>query len=126
MYILKLFVGGGIQLKHLGKQIREIRIRRGIGLNEFAKILDVSSGYLSNLETGKSDTIKLDVLEKIQAKLKILPLETTSNFSERLKRIEQQLADLEKKDALYTEYLIQNLEHSIEWFNKSKEGKQPR
>lgn len=107
-------------LQQFGQQIRELRKRRGIGLNEFAKELQVSSGYLSNLETGKSETIKFNVLEKIQEELKILPLEASSSYSNRLQRIEQQIAELEKEDPLYTEFLIQNLENSIEWFKKHK------
>ncbi|MFS0783226.1 helix-turn-helix domain-containing protein [Bacillus sp. 1P06AnD] len=107
-------------LQHFGQQIRDLRKRRGIGLNEFAKELQVSSGYLSNLETGKSETIKFNVLEKIQDELQVLPLETSSSYSVRLQRIEQQIAELEKEDPLYTEFLIQNLEHSIEWYKNQK------
>lgn len=107
-------------LLQLGKQIRELRERKGIGLNEFAKELHVSSGYLSNLETGKSETIRLDVLEKIQTELHVLPLETTSVFSQRFKRIEQQIADLERIDPIFTEFLVHNLESSIDWFKKQE------
>ncbi|RFU71450.1 XRE family transcriptional regulator [Peribacillus saganii] len=103
-------------LQHLGQQIRQLRTQKGKGLNEFAKELHVSAGYLSNLETGKSETIKLDVLEKIQEELKILPVETDSSFSQRFRRIEQNVAELEKKDPIYAEFLIQNIENSIEWF----------
>lgn len=108
-------------LKHLGQQIRQLRERKGKSLNEFAKELNVSAGYLSNLETGKSDNIKLDVLEKIQEELKVLPMDTTSSFSVRLRRIEQNLAELDKIDPLYAEFLIQNIETSIEWIKEKKE-----
>ncbi|PAK34275.1 helix-turn-helix domain-containing protein [Peribacillus simplex] len=107
-------------LQHLGQQIRQLRVRKGKGLNEFAKELHVSAGYLSNLETGKSDNIKLDVLERIQDELKVLPLDTTSLFTQRLRRIEQNLAELEKSDPLFAEFLIQNLETSIEWIKEKK------
>lgn len=105
-------------LEHLGQQIRQLRVRKGKGLNEFAKELHVSAGYLSNLETGKSDTIKLDILEKIQEELKVLPIDSTSSFSQRMKRIEQHIIELEKKDPLYAEFLLQNIENSIEWFKE--------
>ena len=105
-------------LEHLGQQIRQLRVRKGKGLNEFAKELHVSAGYLSNLETGKSDTIKLEVLEKIQKELNVLPTDSTSAFSQRLNRIEQQIIELEKTDSLYAEFLLQNIETSIDWFTK--------
>ncbi|CAH0169722.1 helix-turn-helix domain-containing protein [Peribacillus simplex] len=107
-----------MMLEHLGQQIRQLRVRKGKGLNEFAKELHVSAGYLSNLETGKSDTIKLDILEKIQEELKVLPIDSTSSFSQRMKRIEQHITELEKKDPLYAEFLLHNIENSIEWFKE--------
>lgn len=87
-------------LEHLGQQIRQLRVRKGKGLNEFAKELHVSAGYLSNLETGKSETIKLDILEKIQEELKVLPIDSTSSFSQRMKRIEQHITELEKRSTI--------------------------
>ncbi|MGE7604018.1 helix-turn-helix domain-containing protein [Peribacillus sp. NPDC097675] len=107
-----------MNLENLGQQIRQLREKKGKGLNEFAKELNVSAGYLSNLETGKSDTIKLTILEKIQEYLKVLPIDSTSNVSQRINRIEQHIKDLEKKDPLYAEFLLQNVESSIEWFKK--------
>lgn len=86
-------------IQQLGQQIRQLRKRKGIGLNEFAKELEVPTGYLSNLETGKSDTIKLDVLERIQGELKILPLVTfQTSYSQRIARIEQNIVELEHID----------------------------
>ena len=108
-------------LKHLGQEVRQLREQKGKTLNEFAKELNVSTGYLSNLETGKSDNIKLVVLEKIQEELKVLPLDITSSFSLRLRRIEQNLAELDKTDPFYAEFLIQNIETSIEWIKEKKE-----
>ncbi len=105
-------------LDQLGKQIRELRTKKGTSLNEFAKELDISSGYLSNLETGKSDTIKLSVLEKLQSELHLLPLNSTSYLSPRLQQLEQKLIDLEVQDPKAAEYLLKNLEDGIEWFSK--------
>lgn len=107
-------------LQNLGQQIRQLREKKGKGLNEFAKELNVSAGYLHNLETGKSDNIKLDVLERIQDELKVLPLDTTSLISHRLKRIEQNLCEIEKTDSPFAEFLIHNLETSIEWVKENK------
>jgi transcriptional regulator with XRE-family HTH domain len=41
----------------LGQQIQMIRRKKGITLSDYAKMLGISAGYLSNLETGK--TLKL-------------------------------------------------------------------
>jgi XRE family transcriptional regulator, regulator of sulfur utilization len=38
--------------KKLGSNIRECREKKQIGVNELARILDVSRGYLSQIETG--------------------------------------------------------------------------
>jgi len=54
-----------------GQQIRQLRELKGVSLNQFAKELDVSPAYLSNLEKGKTETIQLPVLSKIQEKLLI-------------------------------------------------------
>ncbi|MGM9986446.1 MAG: helix-turn-helix domain-containing protein [Bacillaceae bacterium] len=110
-------------IQELGKHIRDLRNRKGIGLNEFAKELDVSAGYLSNLETGKSKTITFDVLEKIQNELNILPLESRSPYTHRMKRIEYQLSELEKKNPIYSEFILHNMESSIEWFKQQESHK---
>lgn len=100
-----------------GKQIRDLRERKGKTLNEFARELDVSPGYLSNLETGKSDTVKLGVFEKLQAELNILPLSSSSYMSSRLQRIEEKLINLEQKNPEVAEYLLNSFEDGINWFN---------
>lgn len=103
-------------MQELGKKVRELRLRKGIGLNEFAKELSVSPGYLSNFETGKSDTVKLILLEKLQEELHLLPIETNSCFSERLQRIQLQLAQLEKTNQAEAEFLVQQIETGLDYF----------
>jgi len=56
-------------LNNFGKRIRFLREQKGISLNEFAKKLIVSSGYLSNLETGKTETIPLSLLKNCKRNL---------------------------------------------------------
>ncbi|MFB7138912.1 helix-turn-helix domain-containing protein [Gottfriedia sp. NPDC056225] len=103
-------------MQELGKKVRELRLRKGIGLNEFAKELSVSPGYLSNLETGKSDTVKLVLLEKLQEELQLIPIETSSCFTERLQRIQQQVAQLEEVNQVEAEFLVQQIENGLEYF----------
>ncbi|WP_430510309.1 helix-turn-helix domain-containing protein [Gottfriedia solisilvae] len=105
----------------LVKKVRVLRIRKDIGLNEFAKELNVSSGYLSNLETGESDTLKLEVHKKLQNELFVLPIETNSSFSERLQRVQQQLVVLETKNIKEAEFLMQQIENRLDYFLKNNE-----
>ncbi|MFD1738345.1 helix-turn-helix domain-containing protein [Bacillus salitolerans] len=55
--------------QQLGLKIRTVREQKGIGLNQLAKELGVSSGYLSNLERGKTETVPLSFLEKLDEQL---------------------------------------------------------
>lgn len=59
-------------MQEIGQQIRQIRNRKGISLNAYANELGVSSGYLSNLETGKTQNITLSVLEQLQKDLNLV------------------------------------------------------
>ncbi|MGG2064187.1 helix-turn-helix domain-containing protein [Bacillus sp. S14(2024)] len=109
-------------LKNLGEKIRELRIQKGFGLNEFAKILDISPSYLSQLETGKTENINFTLLQRLQEELALLPLNLEINdgtFS-RLNRAVQQIKILQEVDPEATEFLIHNLETSIDWFMHKK------
>ncbi|AOM07580.1 helix-turn-helix domain-containing protein [Bacillus cereus] len=109
-------------LKNLGEKIRELRIQKGFGLNEFAKILDISPSYLSQLETGKTENINFTLLQRLQEELAILPLtlETNDETFSRLNRAIQQIQTLQEVDAEAVEFLIHNLETSIDWFLHKK------
>jgi transcriptional regulator with XRE-family HTH domain len=55
----------------LGEFIRNQRIKRDIGLREMSKKLEISSAYLSNLESGKHSMANPLLLLKISEILKI-------------------------------------------------------
>lgn len=59
------------QLVALGEFIRNQRVKRGIGLREMAKMLDISSAYLSNLESGKHAMANPLLLKRIAEILEI-------------------------------------------------------
>ena len=109
-------------LDNLGEKIRELRIEKGYGLNEFAKIIDISSGYLSQLETGKTENINLTLLQRLQEELALLPLnlETNDETNARLSRAVQQVKALQNVDKEAAEFIIHNLETTIEWFMNKK------
>ena len=59
------------QLIALGEFIRSQRTKKNIGLREMAKILNISSAYLSNLESGKHAMANPLLLKKISETLDI-------------------------------------------------------
>jgi transcriptional regulator with XRE-family HTH domain len=107
-------------LQHIGERIRVLRKQKGISLNAFAERLNVSPAYLSNLETGKTDTIQLSLLEKLQEELSLLPVETThsidSEFDIRIQHVMRQLKELEQKHPKVADYLLSTLERGVHLF----------
>ena len=90
-------------LQHLGQTIRTLRKHKGITLNDLAAKLHVSPGYLSNLETMKTDTVSLSFLQQTQEELNLFPALTqetdlpNSELHFRLQRICQVLQKLMMK-----------------------------
>lgn len=109
-----------LMLEHIGQRIRTLRKQKGISLNAFAERLNVSPAYLSNLETGKTDTIQLSLLEKLQEELSLLPVETThsidSEFDIRIQHVMRQLKELEQKHPEVADYLLSTLERGVRLF----------
>lgn len=94
-----------------------MREQRKISLNKFAKDLEVSPAYLSNLENGKTDSIKLEVLWKLQSRLQVLGLELTeaeTEFQYRLNRVTQNLIQLERHQPAFANYLLEITEKGID------------
>ncbi|RTQ88229.1 helix-turn-helix domain-containing protein [Lysinibacillus telephonicus] len=108
-------------LQNLGSRIRTLRTNKGISLNAFAEKLDVSPGYLSNLETGKTDTIQLSLLEKLQNELYVLPLKagTSDELESRLNHAMEQLRKLEKLNPDAAQYLLNTFERGLELLLKN-------
>lgn len=108
----------------LGQKIRTIRTQKGIGLNQMAARLNISSGYLSNLERGKTETIPLSLLEKLENELNLSQSEffkngrsETDQFNElhyRIERCSNQLKALEKNRPELADYLTSLIEQGIE------------
>jgi transcriptional regulator with XRE-family HTH domain len=110
-------------LNQLGRMIRASRNQKGISINDYAAKLGVSVGYLSNLETGKTDTINLSILEKLQEELHLFPLEMNNEniddqFNLRVQRVGQMLNKLNHQKSDEAEYLLSVVEKGIELFKK--------
>ncbi len=76
-------------LKSLGECIRSERKKQRISLREFAKQVNISSSYLSNIENGKHSMINPLIIKEIAKELKMDSLKlfklvgyTESDFSE--------------------------------------------
>ncbi|OXM86578.1 helix-turn-helix domain-containing protein [Paenibacillus rigui] len=102
-----------------GEQLRQIRQQKGAALHEFAKELGVSPVYLSNLETGKTQTIQLEVLSRLQNELHMVIEEEDGVdpwAAARVERIGAMLMELYRADKQAAEYLMGMLEQGIEMF----------
>ncbi|MCQ6267885.1 helix-turn-helix domain-containing protein [Fictibacillus sp. WQ 8-8] len=109
-------------MQDLGKRIRYVREKKRITLNAFANQLGVSSGYLSNLERGKTDNIELHLLEKIQKELLIFsmvpPDQEEDQITFRFNRAMQQFRALSETEPGTAEYLLSAFEIGLEHFLK--------
>ncbi|MGE7871717.1 helix-turn-helix domain-containing protein [Bacillus paramycoides] len=105
-------------IDELGKHIRTLRTQKGIGLNTFAKQLGVSPAYLSNLETGKTDTIQLSLLQKLQDELHLITMDKSSLIQDetkyRIARASTLLHNLIQQDKPFGYYLLETLEKGID------------
>lgn len=116
-------------LKNVGSRIRTLRKQKGISIDELASTLGVSRGYLSNLETGKTDSIQISILEKLQNQLEIFPdnlikdLVEENEFDLQLKRINYLLKLLNDQDPRETDFLFGMVEKRFELFSNMDTGK---
>ncbi|QOY36496.1 helix-turn-helix domain-containing protein [Anaerobacillus isosaccharinicus] len=122
-------------MKNFGQKLRTIREQKNIGLNQLALRLNVSSGYLSNLERGKTETIPLSLLEKLEKELEFSQTEFFKNndkdnkatFNEthyRIERCSEQLKVLENNRPELTHYLLSLVEQGIELAHKESSHKE--
>lgn len=54
----------------IGKRIREIRLRRGLSVTEVTRQMNLSRGYIGNLETGKTKA-RLEIYHSIATVLEV-------------------------------------------------------
>ncbi|MGC7812024.1 helix-turn-helix domain-containing protein [Bacillus paranthracis] len=113
-------------LQHLRQTIRTLRKHKGITLNELAAKLHVSPGYLSNLETMKTDTVSLAFLEQIQEELNLFPALTQETGSPnheldfRLQRLCQVLQKTHDENPVLADYLMSHIEKGLEIYQQSQ------
>ncbi len=67
--------------KNFGRQLKKIRVERHITQDELARITDLSSSFISNMERGINGP-SFEVLEALGIKLKI-PIKALFDFDEK-------------------------------------------
>ncbi|MDC7739543.1 helix-turn-helix domain-containing protein [Bacillus sp. FF-1] len=111
-------------LEHVGATIRILREKKGISLNNFAAILDVSAGYLSHLETGKTDNIPLRLLPKLQEELGLFSSihslnETEQNFVLQVNAMQEPLLNLHQQNPEAAAFLLEMLAKGLNIFQQN-------
>ncbi|RNA68797.1 helix-turn-helix domain-containing protein [Alteribacter keqinensis] len=98
-----------------GDKIRTLRKDNGYGLNEFAKEIGVSAGYL----TGKTSTINIDTLKVLDEKLGLFQhdalFDPSSPFDLKLGRLVGEVKQLHQDQPNAAEYVINNLQIAIQF-----------
>lgn len=77
-----------MELKSMGRKIKEQRIKKNISQEQLAEIVDVTPSYISNLESGnRSASLKttLDIVNALDMSFDYLMLENMHNNSKELK-----------------------------------------
>ncbi|MDC2863158.1 helix-turn-helix domain-containing protein [Bacillus sp. BP-3] len=110
-------------IQNLGQTIRNLRKQKGTSLQAFAEQIEVSPGYLSNLETQKTDTISLTLLAKLNEEFDLFPSlnHTTSPHHElhfRLDRMCELLKALHDTNPELAHYFISHIEEGLVLFQK--------
>jgi transcriptional regulator with XRE-family HTH domain len=113
-------------ITNIGQRIRLLRKKCGYSIQNFAQKLDVSVGYLSNLETGKSETIQLSLLQQLHHEFGLFDSETIQkldndeDFEIRLLHANHLLRTLHTNNKEQSDYLLSLVEKGADLFNKEK------
>lgn len=77
-----------MELKSIGRKIKEQRVKKNISQEELAEIVDVTPSYISNLERGNrlaSLKTTLDIVNALDMSFDYLMLENMKNSSKEIK-----------------------------------------
>lgn len=115
-----------------GQQLRLLREKSGISLNAMARNLQVSSGYLSNLESGKTEKINLSTLQLIPKILgikmcpvcqQLVPEDTLSDsrydLGLRINRLHSEMLRMAESDPECLQSLLSLLENGLFHFRNA-------
>ncbi|WP_249414047.1 helix-turn-helix domain-containing protein [Alteribacter keqinensis] len=104
----------------MGQLIRRLRTENEYGLNDFAREIGVSPGYLSQLETGKTNNIEWETLAKIDNMLGLFtyssPFKADDPFVFEMEKSFKELKELAEKHPNEADYLLTSLRHGLTFF----------
>lgn len=117
-----------IMFRDIGEQIRHARNIKGIGLNDFAHKIGVSPAYLSNLETGKTDTVSILSLDNLNKELNLFPInqmkfeEFTLESDERTNEVFLSLFQLQNEDRETFDHVLLLIEQALKIVSVNKKA----
>jgi transcriptional regulator with XRE-family HTH domain len=110
-------LGGLLMTNLFGSEVRRLRKNKGVDIQTLANRLNVSVGYLSNLETGKTENITFPLLEKLQMELDYRPLEfyehSNTELDARLEQIKHQIVLNTKKHPEKIKAILKIFEETV-------------
>ncbi|WP_282937292.1 transcriptional regulator [Paenibacillus sp. RC67] len=111
-------------MNEIGLYIKTMRQQRGVDIMDFARELGVSPDYLSNLESGKTRTLQLEIINKLQNEFQMIEDNEVepyieNNVGTRIEHLAVSLRALYDSDPKAAEYLIGIVEQGFEWMISS-------
>lgn len=104
----------------LGKKIKSHRIAAGLTQSQLANIINISSGFLSDIETGKGSSISLKNLGKIASALNItiddLLCDSLSFYNNSLKSDNKLINEILEEISVFDEIKLQEFKKIIDAF----------
>lgn len=110
----------GDRMNEIGLYIKTMRQQRGVDIMDFARELGVSPDYLSNLESGKTRTLQLEIINKLQNEFQMIETNEVEpdighDVGARIEHLALSLRALHEHDPKAAEYLIGVVEQGFEW-----------
>lgn len=115
-------------MSEIGLYIRSIRQQRGADITEFARELGVSPDYLRNLESGRTQTIQLEVINKLQNEFYSIENDLDMDYDPydpvriRIDRLAASLQSLHAVDPQAADYLMRIVEQGLDLMLVSRRG----
>jgi transcriptional regulator with XRE-family HTH domain len=104
-------------MKQLGHIVRNLRQQKGLSTKEFAEELGVSVGYLNNLETGQTETVRLSLLEKLSIELNfthsVSDSHTAVEWDSRIQHVCYLLQQLKTVNPAFADYYLKIIEDGV-------------
>lgn len=109
-------------MNKFGEKLRKLRKEKGLSIRKLSELSGVAHSYLSQVETGKRGTPKVETLEKIATGLNVpsidlhflagyidgFELQMIKNEEYQKEEIERSITDQEHEEPIFLDYLGSN------------------